>query len=120
MSASQASSSRNLLLRLRLFFTDPAYEKSFIEHYTDFYYRYAQVSLALGFVLILGDFLVDFLAFPDERANFYRVVLCLPACDPRSDLPPRSGHRQDCASNVSGAAGCRHSVSASRLVSTMT
>ena len=29
-------------------------------------------------VLILGDFLVDHLAFPNQTANIYRVQLCLP------------------------------------------
>lgn len=42
------------------------------------YYRYAQASLALGLALVFGDFLVDYLAFPDEAANIYRIELCLP------------------------------------------
>ena len=61
-----------------LSFTDQAYEQRFVRYYHDFYYRYAQISLALGLVLVFGDFLVDLLAFPDDHANILRVQLCIP------------------------------------------
>jgi two-component system, sensor histidine kinase and response regulator len=67
-----------LPLRPMLSFTDPAYEQHFIRYYNDFYYRYAQFSLALGLGLVFGDFLVDLLAFPNDHANIYRIELCLP------------------------------------------
>ena len=70
--------SDTLPLRPKLAFTDAAYERNFGRYYRDFYYRYAQVSLAVGMILILADFLVDYLAFDDEPANIYRVQLCLP------------------------------------------
>jgi response regulator RpfG family c-di-GMP phosphodiesterase len=68
------------LLRLwpKLCFSSNSYERHFIRYYNDFYYRYAQASLAVGILLIVGDFLVDFLAFQNEPANLYRVQLCLP------------------------------------------
>ena len=68
----------DLPLRPMLAFSDPAYEQRFVRYYNDFYYRYAQVTLALGLVLVFADFLVDFLAFPQSQANFYRLQLCLP------------------------------------------
>src|SRR3984957_3226382 len=68
----------SLPLRPMLSFTDIAYERRFIQHYNNFYYHYAQVSLALGLLLVAGDFLVDFLAFPNESANIYRIQLCVP------------------------------------------
>ena len=67
-----------LPLRPKLTFAGAAYEQDFIRYYTRFYYRYAQASLVVGMVLILGDFLVDYLAFPNQTANIYRVQLCLP------------------------------------------
>ena len=67
-----------LPLRFLLSFSDPAYERQFVLHYNEFYYRYAQVSLALGLVLVFGDFIVDILAFPDQSANNYRIEFCLP------------------------------------------
>jgi HD-GYP domain-containing protein (c-di-GMP phosphodiesterase class II) len=66
-----------LPLRPRLSFASAAYEDSFCRYYHGFYYRYAQASLAVGMALILGDYLVDRMAF-DEPANFYRIQLCLP------------------------------------------
>ena len=67
-------------LRLRpiLAFNDPAYEHDFVCFYNRFYYRYAQASLTVGFVLILADFAADFLFAPSLTANFYRLQLCLP------------------------------------------
>jgi HD-GYP domain-containing protein (c-di-GMP phosphodiesterase class II) len=70
--------SDTLRLRPNLSFSGGAYEQEFVRYYHAFYYRYAQVSLAVGMVLILADFLVDHLAFPDEPANIYRIQLCLP------------------------------------------
>jgi len=70
--------SDTLPLRPKLSFADAAYERNFGRYYHDFYYRYAQVSLGVGLVLILADFLVDHLAFDDEPANIYRLQLCLP------------------------------------------
>ena len=67
-----------LPLRPKLSFVGAAYEQSFVRYYHAFYYRYAQASLVVGMVLILGDFLVDRLAFPHEFANIYRIQLCLP------------------------------------------
>lgn len=67
-----------LLLRPNLSFSGVAYEQNFVRHYHASYYRYAQVSLAVGMILILADFLVDHLAFDDAPANIYRIQLCLP------------------------------------------
>lgn len=66
-----------LPLRPKLSFASAAYEDGFCRYYHGFYYRYAQASLAVGMVLILGDYLVDRLAF-DAPANFDRIRLCLP------------------------------------------
>jgi HD-GYP domain-containing protein (c-di-GMP phosphodiesterase class II) len=67
-----------LPLRPNLAFANASLERSFGHYYHAFYYRYAQASLALGIVLIAADFLVDHLAFHSERANIYRLQLCLP------------------------------------------
>jgi signal transduction histidine kinase/CheY-like chemotaxis protein/HPt (histidine-containing phosphotransfer) domain-containing protein len=67
-----------LPLRLLLSFSDSAYERQFVQYYNNFYYRYAQVSLALALVLVSGDFIVDFLAFSNQSANNYRIEFCLP------------------------------------------
>ncbi len=67
-----------LPLRLLLSFADPALEKRFLVFYNDFYFRAAQASIGLGMLLILGDFLVDFLAYPQVTANFYRLTLSVP------------------------------------------
>jgi HD-GYP domain-containing protein (c-di-GMP phosphodiesterase class II) len=67
-----------LLLRPMLSFADPSYELRFVRYYNVFYYRYAQMSLAVGLILIFADFFVDFLAVPNETGNFYRIQLCLP------------------------------------------
>ncbi len=65
-------------LRTSLEYTSASTEQSFGEHYHQFYYRYAQAGLGLGIVLILADFLVDQLAFSSERANIYRLEVCVP------------------------------------------
>ena len=67
-----------LPLRPKLSFAGAGYEQDFRRYYHDFYYRYAQASLAVGILLILADFLVDYLAFDSEPANLYRIQLCLP------------------------------------------
>jgi len=67
-----------LPLRPNLKFARASLEQSFGLHYQASYYRYAQASLALGMLLIATDFLVDHLAFSGERANIYRLQLCLP------------------------------------------
>lgn len=69
---------RSLPLRLVLAFTDPDYERGFLDHYADFYFRYAQVSLIVGLVLMCEDFLVDWFAFPDVKANLYRLTVMVP------------------------------------------
>ena len=72
------SKNNQVPIRLLLSFSDSAYESEFINYYVDFYRRYAQVSLVLGIILILGDFIVDFFSYPEVRANYYRVWVCLP------------------------------------------
>jgi len=67
----------HLPLRPKLSFAGVAYEDRFCRYYHGFYYRYAQASLAVGMALILGDYLVDRMAF-NAPANFYRIQLCLP------------------------------------------
>ncbi len=67
-----------LPLRLLLRFSDAAGERRFVEHYVAFYFRYAQVSLLLGMVLIAGDWLVDFVAGIHGPANLLRLTLAVP------------------------------------------
>ncbi len=67
-----------LELRAMLAFVPAEYEKRFVDHYVEFYYRYAQASLAMGLLLVFGDFLVDYIAYPDVSANFLRLEICLP------------------------------------------
>jgi HD-GYP domain-containing protein (c-di-GMP phosphodiesterase class II) len=67
-----------LRLRPLLVFDDPDYERDFVHYYNDFYYRYAQVSLAVGMLLVFADFLVDVLAAKGTPANFDRLQLCVP------------------------------------------
>jgi signal transduction histidine kinase/CheY-like chemotaxis protein/HPt (histidine-containing phosphotransfer) domain-containing protein len=67
-----------LPLRLMLAFSSPEYERRFVDYYVAFYFRFAQISLVLGMLLVFGDFLVDYFADPDARANFLRLELCLP------------------------------------------
>ena len=75
-----------LPLRPKLSFAGAGYEQDFRRYYHDFYYRYAQTSLAVGILLILADFLVDYLAFDSEPANLYRIQLCLPILGIRNRL----------------------------------
>jgi len=67
-----------LPLRLMLSFVDDSGERRFRRFYDRFYYRYAQASLLVGAILILGDYAVDELAFPGNSANDLRLKLCLP------------------------------------------
>lgn len=67
-----------LPLRVMLRFSASADEKRFIAHYVAFYFRYAQVSLVLGVLLVLGDFLVDYIAHPEVQSNYLRLQLCMP------------------------------------------
>lgn len=67
-----------LPLRLLLRFADAAYERRFIQHYVAFYFRYAQVSLVLGIVLIAGDYLVDLIAHGAMQANMLRLTTAQP------------------------------------------
>ncbi len=64
--------------RLFLRFREARLEQDFQEYYASFYFRYVQVALALGGLLLLGDYLVDYLKYPQVGANHYRVLLCLP------------------------------------------
>ncbi len=74
----QADAAFALPLRLLLRFSDTACERRFIEHYVAFYFRYAQVSLLLGMLLIAGDYLVDRLAHTGGPANLLRLMVALP------------------------------------------
>lgn len=67
-----------LPIRLLMRFNEPLFEKRFLRFYEGFYRRYAQASLVLGMILIVGDWLVDHLAFPDVSFNDYRIELSLP------------------------------------------
>ncbi|WP_077037392.1 ATP-binding protein [Pelomonas sp. KK5] len=67
-----------LPLRLMLRFADDAFERRFGEHYLAFYHRYAQAALLLGVLLIVGDFLVDWLARPALAANWLRLTVAVP------------------------------------------
>lgn len=67
-----------LPLRPLLRFSDAAYELRFVEHYVAFYFRYAQLSLLLGVVLIAGDYLVDRIAHTGGPANLLRLTVAVP------------------------------------------
>lgn len=67
-----------LRLRLLLRFSGAAYEQRFVRHYVAFYFRYAQVSLLLGVVLIAGDYLVDRIAHTDGPGNLLRLTTAVP------------------------------------------
>lgn len=76
--ASDAGAAAGMPLRLLLRFADAAYEQRFVKHYVAFYFRYAQASLVLGVVLILGDYLVDHIAYGSVESNVLRLILALP------------------------------------------
>jgi diguanylate cyclase (GGDEF)-like protein len=76
--ARDAGAAPAMPLRLLLRFADAAYEQRFVKHYIAFYFRYVQVSLVLGVVLILGDYLVDHIAYGSVESNLLRLTLALP------------------------------------------
>ncbi|MGJ4748824.1 hypothetical protein ACQV5M_20855, partial [Leptospira sp. SA-E8] len=76
--AGDAGAASAMPLRLLLRFSDAAYEQRFIKHYVAFYFRYAQASLVLGVMLILGDYLVDHIAHGEMQANQLRLTVVLP------------------------------------------
>jgi signal transduction histidine kinase/DNA-binding response OmpR family regulator len=65
-------------LSLYLAFDDLGIEARFKAYYVTYFYRFAQASLGIGLLLILGDFLVDHLAFPNAGTNLYRITLAVP------------------------------------------
>jgi diguanylate cyclase (GGDEF)-like protein len=67
-----------LPLRLLLRFSSAASELRFVKHYVSFYFRYAQVSLLLGVMLIASDYLVDRIAHSDGPANLLRLTTAVP------------------------------------------
>jgi HD-GYP domain-containing protein (c-di-GMP phosphodiesterase class II) len=67
-----------LPLRLLLSFLDQDYEQRFQKFYNRFYYRYAQASLLVGAILVIGDFAADYFAFPQSAGNYLRLTVCLP------------------------------------------
>ena len=73
-----AKNIHGLSLRLFLTFDDPSFEQLFLRYYTSFYYRFSQIALGVGAVLILADFIVDIFAFPEVKSNFYRVLIPIP------------------------------------------
>ena len=74
----ETSQAAILPLRLMLSFQDPDYEQRFRRFYNSFYYRYAQASLLVGAILVVGDFTADYVAFPDSAGNYLRLTTCLP------------------------------------------
>jgi diguanylate cyclase (GGDEF)-like protein len=76
--AQATSAAVALPLRLLLRFSDAQWERRFVEHYVGFYFRYAQVSLLLGVLLIAGDYLVDHWADVDGPANLLRLTMAVP------------------------------------------
>jgi signal transduction histidine kinase/DNA-binding response OmpR family regulator len=76
--ADSASEIEGISLGLYLAFDNPAFEAQFKAYYVAYFYRFAQVSLAIGLLLILGDFLVDRLAFPAVASNLQRVTIAIP------------------------------------------
>jgi diguanylate cyclase (GGDEF)-like protein len=76
--ARDVGAAAGLPLRLLQRFSDAAYESRFVKHYVAFYFRYAQVSLLLGVVLIAGDYLVDLLSGTEGPANLLRLTMAEP------------------------------------------
>ena len=76
--ATDAGAASALPLRLLLRFADPAYEQRFVQHYVAFYFRYAQASLVLGALLILGDYLADHWAHGPGAGNLLRLTTAVP------------------------------------------
>jgi diguanylate cyclase (GGDEF)-like protein len=76
--ATDAGAASALPLRLLLRFADAAYERRFVRHYVAFYFRYAQASLVLGALLILGDYLADRWAHGPGQGNLLRLTTAMP------------------------------------------
>ncbi len=76
--ATDAGAASALPLRLLLRFADAAYERRFVQHYVAFYFRYAQASLVLGALLILGDYLADRWAHGPGAGNLLRLTTAMP------------------------------------------
>ena len=76
--AADASAAPALPLRLLLRFADADFERRFVRHHVAFYFRYAQVSLLLGVLLVAGDYLVDRLADLGAPSNILRLTLAVP------------------------------------------
>jgi predicted signal transduction protein with EAL and GGDEF domain len=74
----ETGSTSALPLRLQLRFTDPAQEQRFIKYYVAFYFRYVQASMLLGISLIVGDYLVDRIVYPEVAGNLWRLTAALP------------------------------------------
>jgi diguanylate cyclase (GGDEF)-like protein len=78
LGAQGAGATTALPLRLLLRFAEAGLERRFVAHYVAFYFRYAQMSLLLGMVLIGGDHLVDRIAQADVPANLLRLTGAVP------------------------------------------
>jgi len=67
-------------LRIGLFvrFSDATLERDFVDAYTALYLRYTQFTIALGLVLLIGDYAVDLFAYPEASASRGRVLLGVP------------------------------------------
>ncbi len=76
--ATDAGAASALPLRLLLRFADAVYERRFVQHYVAFYFRYAQASLGLGALLILGDYLADRWAHGPGQGNLLRLTTAMP------------------------------------------
>ncbi|SNB75602.1 HD domain-containing protein [Rhodoblastus acidophilus] len=68
----------SLPLRLLLSFSNRDDEQKFSKFYNAFYYRYAQASLVVGALMIIGDVIADSLAYPGNPTNTLRLTSCLP------------------------------------------
>jgi signal transduction histidine kinase/CheY-like chemotaxis protein/HPt (histidine-containing phosphotransfer) domain-containing protein len=93
----QNGSANALPLRLLLRFSDAGIERRFVEQYVAFYFRYAQASLVLGLLLVIGDYLVDHFAHSGGQANLLRLTIGVPVLAPAlvySALPTARRHWQ--------------------------
>jgi signal transduction histidine kinase/CheY-like chemotaxis protein/HPt (histidine-containing phosphotransfer) domain-containing protein len=92
-----AGDSDTLRLSLLLRFPGARFEQQFVDHYIAFYFRYAQASLVLGLLLVVGDYLVDQFGHPGGQANFMRLTIGVPllaAALAYSALPTARRHWQ--------------------------
>jgi signal transduction histidine kinase/CheY-like chemotaxis protein/HPt (histidine-containing phosphotransfer) domain-containing protein len=91
------SDANPLPLRMLLRFPGARVERHFVDHYIAFYFRYAQASLVLGLLLVIGDYLVDHFAHPGGQANLLRLTIGVPvvaAALAYSALPTARRHWQ--------------------------